>query len=53
MTLDERLEQGTVVIMDGGIGTEIQRRGQTMDAQVWCGTAHMTDPVGVRRIHED
>lgn len=53
MTLEERLALGTVVVMDGGIGTEIQRRGHTMDVRTWSGTAHMSDPEGVRRIHGD
>ena len=39
--------------MDGGTGTEIQRRGHAMDAEVWSGLAHMADPIGVRQIHED
>ncbi len=53
MTLAERLDRGTVVVMDGGIGTEIQRRGHIMDARAWSGIAHMRAPEGVRRIHED
>ena len=53
MNIEERLQQGTVVIMDGGTGTEIQRRGQRMDDQVWCGSAHMEDPALVQSIHED
>ncbi len=52
-TLDERLRQDSVVIMDGGTGTEIQRRGYGMDERVWCGIAHMSEPDGVRGVHED
>ena len=39
--------------MDGGTGTEIQHRGQRMDDDVWCGSAHMEDPDLVRGVHED
>ncbi len=53
MDIGERLAQGTVVVMDGGTGTEIQRRGGRMDDAVWCGSAHMEDPDLVRGIHED
>ncbi len=53
MDIGERLAQGTVVVMDGGTGTEIQRRGGRMDDAVWCGSAHMEDPDLVRTIHED
>jgi S-methylmethionine-dependent homocysteine/selenocysteine methylase len=52
MTLRERLAAGPVILMDGGTGTEIQRRGGVMDDQVWCGTAHMHSPDLVREVHE-
>lgn len=53
MRLEERLGQESVVLLDGGIGSEIQRRGIAMDRNAWSGAAHMTDPDVVRRIHED
>ncbi len=53
MDIDERLQQGTPVIMDGGTGTEIQRRGHRMDDAAWCGLAHLEDPDLVREVHED
>lgn len=53
MRLEERLGQGAVVLLDGAIGTEIQRRGIAMDRNAWCGAAHMSHPDVVRRIHED
>ncbi len=52
MELSERLQQAAVLIMDGGTGTEIQRRGGVMDDEVWCGTAHMHSPALVRGVHE-
>ncbi len=51
--LDERLQDGPVVVMDGGTGTEIQKRGQRMDDAAWCGLAHLEDPHLVRSLHED
>ncbi len=53
MNIDERLAQGTPVIMDGGTGTEIQRRGHRMDEAAWCGLAHLEDPALVQQVHED
>ncbi len=53
MDIAERLALGTVVVMDGGTGTEIQRRGQRMDDAAWCGVAHMEAPDLVREVHED
>ena len=51
-TLSERLARGDVVIMDGGVSTEIQKQGGTMDARVWSGAAHMEHPDITRRVHE-
>lgn len=53
MRLEERLGQQSVILMDGGIGTEIQRRGIAMDRHAWSGAAHMSRPELVRRVHED
>ena len=53
VNISQRLDQGTVVIMDGGTGTEIQRRGVAMDSSVWSGVAHMVDPDATREVHED
>ena len=34
----EKLNQNELVILDGGVGTELQKRGIEMD-ESWCGTA--------------
>src|SRR6266436_1677051 len=41
-TLQERLERGDVVILDGAMGTELQRRGVPMDGIAWSATAMAT-----------
>ena len=51
--LQARLDAGEVVIMDGGTGTELQRRGVPMDGFAWSGAAIDTHPETVRSIHED
>ena len=51
--LDERLARGDVVILDGGTGTELERRGVPMDGQAWSATANLTHPDVVRSVHED
>lgn len=33
-----RSQRGDVLILDGGVGTELQKRGYEMDAS-WCGAA--------------
>ena len=52
-TLQERLGRGDVIILDGGIGTELERRGVAMDGAAWCATAIKSDPGVVRAVHED
>jgi S-methylmethionine-dependent homocysteine/selenocysteine methylase len=37
--IDRRLLSGGIVILDGGTGTELQRRGIAMDPRAWCGPA--------------
>ncbi len=51
-TIGERLARGDIVIMDGGVSTEIQRQGVAMDPKVWSGIAHMEHPDVVRKVHE-
>ena len=51
-TLSERLADGNVVIMDGGVSTEIQRQGVAMDSKVWSGIAHLEHGDVVREVHE-
>jgi len=49
----ERLDRGDVLVLDGAVGTELQRRGVPMDSQVWCAAANQSHPDLVHRIHLD
>src|SRR5205807_9621699 len=51
--LNSRLDAGEVVIIDGGMGTELQARGAKMDHAAWCGLANLDHQDLVREIHED
>lgn len=51
--MQSRLERGEVVIMDGGTGTEIERRGIAKSSDAWSGQPLLSDPDAVRVIHED
>ena len=44
---------GTVAILDGAMGTELERRGVPMDAAAWCGLANLTAIDQVRAIHDE
>lgn len=49
----ETLDAGEILLVDGAMGTELQRRGVPMDAEAWSGTAARTHADTVRVIHED
>ena len=49
----ETLDRGDVLLIDGGMGTELQRRGVPMDEVAWSGAAVFTNPDAVREAHED
>jgi len=42
-----------VIVLDGGMGTEIQARGVPMNGEAWSAIANITEPDIVRSIHED
>jgi len=47
------LREDAPLIIDGGTGTEIEKRGVPMDGAAWCAVAHDTHPEIVRGVHED
>lgn len=51
--LEDRLRAGKVIILDGGTGTELERRGATMDADAWCGPATVENLELLESIHLD
>ncbi len=50
--LEERLARGETILLDGGTGTELERRGVPMVEGAWCGLANFTHPATVREVHE-
>lgn len=48
-----KLAEGRDIIIDGGTGTDIQRRGAAMDGETWCAEANLKYPHIVREVHED
>jgi homocysteine S-methyltransferase len=47
------LKNGGLVILDGGTGTELERRGVQMDPQAWCGPASLENGDILQAIHQD
>jgi methionine synthase I (cobalamin-dependent) len=53
MILDQKLNAGDIIVLDGAMGTEVARYGAGMDSAAWCGVANKTHPKIVRQVHED
>jgi S-methylmethionine-dependent homocysteine/selenocysteine methylase len=51
--LGERAGAGRVVVIDGGMGSELEARGVRMDDAAWSGAANLEQPDEVRAAHED
>ncbi len=51
--LQDRLNGGGVIILDGGTGTELERRGVPMDNNAWCGPATLDHLAVLEAIHRD
>lgn len=51
--LDERLLDGPLLLLDGAMGTELERRGVPMHRVAWSAAALETHPEVVRQVHED
>ena len=51
--IQKKLDSGEAIILDGGTGTDIQRRGVPMSGETWCADANLTHPDTVQAVHED
>lgn len=49
----ERVKEDKVVIIDGGTGTEMEKRGAKMEERGWSASCTLTAPDLLRGIHED
>jgi len=50
--LRAKLAADELVLIDGGTGTEIEKRGGAMVEGAWCGAAALTHPQVVQEVHE-
>lgn len=52
-TIEDRLHSSGIVLLDGGTGTELEKRGAPMHPEAWCGPATL-DNVGILEgVHRD
>ena len=49
----QRLDAGEVIVLDGGTGTELERRGVPMSPEAWCGPATLGNAELLTQIHLD
>ena len=53
LDVKRRLDAGEIVVLDGGTGTELQRRGAQMDPSAWCGPASLNNSELLTQVHLD
>ena len=49
----EKLHAGRILLLDGGTGTELEKRGVPMDPGAWCGIAALDNADILEKIHTD
>lgn len=52
-TITEKIDSKELILLDGGVSTELQKRGIPLDANVWSGLTTKTHPEEVLKVHED
>src|SRR5207248_6159227 len=48
-----RLAEGELVIIGGGMGSQLQAEGVPMDGVAWGARANLDQPGAVQRVHEE
>ncbi len=51
--MNDRIAAGDIIVIDGGMGTELERHGVPMHARTWAGAALIEYPDAVVDIHAD
>lgn len=47
------LDHGGVLLLDGGLGTELERRGHTQLGKLWSSALVRTNAMAIREVHRD
>ena len=51
--IKEKLDNNKLVILDGAMGSELEKKGAQMDKNLWCGTCSVEFPELVKEVHQD
>ena len=52
-TWQDKLANNEIVVIDGAMGTELERRGVPMSERSWSGAALLDHPDAIVAVHED
>ncbi|MCH7882247.1 MAG: homocysteine S-methyltransferase family protein [Proteobacteria bacterium] len=52
-SITDRLGTNEIILLDGGVSTELLKRGVPLDANVWSGLTTKSHPDQVLEVHED
>ena len=51
--IQEKINNNKIIILDGGIGGELQKVGAKMDKGLWCGKCSLDNPNELLKVHEN
>ncbi len=51
--IKDKLDNNKLVILDGAMGSELEKKGAQMDKNLWCGTCSVEFPELVKEVHQD
>ena len=51
--IKQRLENNDIIILDGAIGAELEKKGAKMHKDLWCGKCSVESPDLVKKVHEE
>ena len=51
--IKQKLENNDIIILDGAIGAELEKKGAKMHKDLWCGTCSVESPDLVKKVHEE
>ncbi len=51
--IEDKLQQGQILLLDGATGTELEKRGVPMNSKAWSAEAIITHPEIIQAVHED
>ena len=51
--IQDKIDQGKIILLDGGIGAELEKKGAKMDKNLWCGKCSVDSPGFLKEVHEN